>query len=130
MATAASLAGVQDNGLRWQARIKVDVPKDIPSIIEKFETTAKVNAFVDSTAKIIYKQLSNHLSKSRLPVNSLRSLETILEDFKDSMIDDQPADADIDADVVEIKVEDLMAFLNDLYDWADYYRVIIETPRA
>lgn len=59
----------------------------------------------------------------------------MLEELEESLLGD-PFNTTVnpelvkDAERVENKVEDLMYFLNDLYDWADYYRVLITTPRV
>lgn len=136
MTTAASLAGVSEYGLGWRRKITLNVPNDIPGQIEKLETTLEVNKFVDDTVSNIHKTLKKTINGlPPLPADSIRPLEAMLEELEESLLGD-PFNTTVnpelvkDAERVENKVEDLMYFLNDLYDWADYYRVLITTPRV
>jgi hypothetical protein len=69
MPSAAALAGIQQYGLGWKAKINVSAPDDIPARIKDLETTAEVNRFVDATFSTVYKQLINHARSSKLPLH-------------------------------------------------------------
>lgn len=136
MATAASLAGTGAYGLGWRRKITLNVPSDISGKIKELETTVEVNKFVDDTVSTIHKKLKGVIdSLPPLPADSIGPLNAMLEDLEEGLLDDHfdptvDPDPVLDAEVVENKVEDLMCFLNDLYDWGDYYRVLITTPRV
>lgn len=130
MPSASAIAGIQQYGLGWKAQINLSIPDDIPAKIKDLETTPEVNRFVDATVSTIYKQLVSYAKSSKLPPDSLTRLNDILDEVAEYLLNDDfdpdtDSDPILDAEVVEGKVEDLLYFLNDLYDWADYHRVLI-----
>lgn len=128
--TSAALLGIQDNGHSWRGALLVPIPDNIPRQVEALETTKEVNDFVDTSVKKIYQALTNSANNKRLPQGARSALNVLVSGFKETLVDDTftPDDEDkiFDAEVLEAKLEDLLHFLEDLYDWADYHRIIIK----
>jgi hypothetical protein len=101
MATAASLAGVGDNGLRWKYEYKIK--RFIPVVPELDDS------LVASSAKAIRKAINKNPNGASLTDSCQTALDEIREYFDD--IQDK---------------EELLEGLTQLYDWADYWRVVIK----
>lgn len=84
MATAASLAGVEQYGLRWKAKVKLDVPNDIPSLLDNCDTAFDRILFAHNTVTRIIFTLNRY--KNNLPFESLEKLDEIIERLEDSFV--------------------------------------------
>lgn len=101
MASAAALTGIQINGLQWRAKlpIKAFIPDDCTAIGDEHAATA---------GKIIAKHLAKHEFAIGLIISDI---SFTFSDFEFEYVRSQ---------------QDLMNALNDLYNWADYERIVIQ----
>jgi hypothetical protein len=126
MATAASLDGIQQYGLGWRAQVKSVVPADIPSLFEGCETTHQL---IKLGHEISFNAIASlNRLKPQFPKDSIESLDDIIEQLKDSFIyEDIEGVKDWHQDeqdsLCEYLEAEMLGQLNDLYDWADYYRI-------
>lgn len=127
MATEASLQGIKVYGNKWRARIRLPIPDDlIGQSMDRVQTYMDMLVFCQNTATPIINALNR--IKNRLPKDSIARLEEIIEQMEVSFIwenleslKDDPELADF-ADCLD---QELLYCLNDLYNWADYYRICI-----
>lgn len=126
MATAASLAGVEDNGSAWRHRILIRLPKDIPELFKNCETKFDMIKLVHNIASVVVKDLNKvkHIDED--------NIEEFVERLESSLICgdlialETWSDNDL-LDICENLEKELIYQLNAIYDWADYNRVLIVT---
>lgn len=99
MASAASLAGIELHGLAWRAKLQIKAFIPVVPEIEDVST-------IPSIAKAIDDRIQRKLPSLSLTLN------------------DPSLELDFDFDVCETK-DDLISALTNLYDWADFERVLI-----
>ena len=115
-ASAAALEGISANGLSWRHTISgagahsarfaelVDAGLDTP------ERRAEAEACVEAIVSIF-----TRFSQRRPELHTSCAFDDALEWLRENKIDDEP----------EAWVSETRAFLNDLWDWADYWRVLV-----
>lgn len=96
MASAAALNGVCDNGLAWQK--KLAIKQFIPNNIPDTDI---------------------------IPHECLKRIVTVLNKLKDNLPEDFGLLAEDWEGNEGISKQDLIDFLNELYDLADYHRILI-----
>ena len=96
MVSQAALDGIKDNGLSWKTGLRMK--KFIPNDIP--------NADI-------------------IPKNCLAFILLLLSELKDELPEEFYLLAEEWEDYGDISKQDLIDFLNELYDLADYYRILI-----
>lgn len=96
MVSQAALDGIKDNGLSWKTELRIK--KFIPNDIPNVDI---------------------------VPKNCLASILLRLSGLKDKLPEEFYLLAEEWEDDESISKQDLMDFLNELYDLADYYRILI-----
>ena len=126
MVTAASLAGNQKFGLGWHKQIFIDLPLNIPELFEQCDTNYDVIKLAYDICSKLIKKLENILPS--LSKDCRENLREIIEQMKDSFIWDDIKMAESYDDLNELANgldKELLYQLNDLYDWADYFRILL-----
>jgi len=123
-----TIDGIKKFGNGWRARVVLNIPKDIPSLFAPLTTNFDAILLGHNIASDVVRRLRKQ--RNFLPKESLDEIDAIIEQFESSNIYE-----DIES-VKNWSTEDLEEFgchaqeeilgqLNELYDWAGYYRILI-----
>jgi len=126
MATAASLKGIKDNGLRWKAVVKIDMPSDIPSLFEDCETNADAIKLGHSICFALIKSLNSH---KLYPRDSTEWLQKWIDELDETFLwnDIEDVESWASDEMADGLEDELIYRLDGLYDWADYHRVCLSS---
>lgn len=127
MASQAAINGIVQYGLRWKLTISITIPQNIPALFAACKTSKDTVLLGHQITENLLKSL-DRIKRSRLEAISPDTY-TWLEDFKEDMrelfiLDDPTAEQDFDLNAEGLE-EELLSQLDELYNWADFNRILI-----
>lgn len=133
MVTAASLAGIDANGSKWKTTVKVAIPDNIPQLFSELDTEVEVVQLAYNVASKIVKDL-RAIADPVVSGEVLERLEEIAEQLEISFVwEDLTLILELSKDDLTFEAEnaplELENQLKDLYDWANYNRILLFTGR-
>lgn len=139
MATEASLDGISQFGLKWKASVKINLPKDIPSLFEETETPIDVITLGHNISKNLIASLKRidwtrqwDAPKDESFVWMKEQLAFLIQELDETfVVEEIDRLQDWDEEVLSCSADgledELIYRLEELYDWADYWRVCLSS---
>lgn len=123
-----TLDGIERFGSKWRVTISLPVPKDVHSLFAEVKASFDIIELGHNIASKLASKLKDQ--RNILPEDSLEDINDLIENIESSLIyENVSALKDWNAvDLAELASdvqESLIGLLNELYDWAGYYRILI-----